>query len=102
MLANHLVSIGGTRATSDVDSTFLQPFLSYVTQTRTTCALNTESTYDGENNKWTVPLNLTVKQLLKLGDQRMQFDIGPKLYVGPTSARDWGIRFTYTHLLPTG
>jgi hypothetical protein len=102
LLANHLVSIGGTRATSDVNSTFLQPFVSYTTGTHTTFALNTESTYDWENSKWTVPLNAKVAQLFKLAGQPMQVDIGPKLYVeGPTGAPDWGIRFTYTLLFPT-
>ena len=102
ILLNHLVSTGGTRSTEDVNATFLQPFLSFTTKTRTTFALNTESTYDWESSKWTVPLNLTVKQLLRLGGAPMQFELGPKLYVeGPTSAPDWGIRFTYTLLFPT-
>jgi hypothetical protein len=102
ILANHLVSVAGTDHTSNVNSTFLQPFLAYTTQTRTTFSLNTESTYDWQHTKWTVPLNATVKQLLRLGGQPMQFELGPKLYVeGPTGAPDWGIRFTYTLLFPT-
>jgi len=101
LLANHLVSIGGTRSTSNVNATFLQPFLSYTTKTYTTFAVNTESTYDWENSKWTVPLNASVAQLLKLGGQPMQFQIGPKVYVeGPTGAPDWGVRFAYTLLFP--
>ncbi len=101
LLANHLVSIGGTHSTSDVNATFLQPFLSYTTKTYTTFAVNTESTYDWENSKWTVPLNASVAQLLKLGGQPMQFQIGPKLYVeGPTGAPDWGVRFAYILLFP--
>lgn len=102
MLANHLVSTGGTDATEDVNATYLQPFLSFTSRTHTTVALNTESTYDWEDSKWTVPLNLMVSQLLKLGGQPMQFQLGPKLYVaGPTGAADWGIRFAYTLLFPT-
>ena len=102
MLMNHLVSFGGTHSTEDVNATYFQPFLSFTTKTYTTFALNTESTYDWEASKWTVPLNLMVSQLLKLGGQPMQFQLGPKLYVaGPTSASDWGIRFAYTLLFPT-
>jgi len=102
LLANHLVSVAGTDHTSNVNSTFLQPFLSYTTGTHTTVALNTESTYDWRHSKWTVPLNLTVKQLVRIAGQPMQFELGPKLYVeGPTGAADWGIRFTYTLLFPT-
>jgi hypothetical protein len=102
ILANHLVSVAGTDHTSNVNSTFLQPFLSYTTGTHTTFSLNTESTYDWQHTKWTVPLNATVAQLLRLGAQPMEFQIGPKLYVeGPTAAPDWGIRFAYTLLFPT-
>jgi len=101
MLANHLVSTGGTHSTSDVNATFLQPFVSYTTKMYTTFAVNTESTYDWENGQWTVPVNASVAQLLKLGGQPMQFQIGPKLYVeGPTGAPDWGIRFAYILLFP--
>jgi hypothetical protein len=101
LLANHLVSIGGTSSTSDVNATFLQPFVSFTTKKYTTFAVNTESTYDWENSKWTVPINVSVAQLLKLGGHPMQFQIGPKVYVeGPTGAPDWGVRFAYTLLFP--
>jgi hypothetical protein len=102
MLNYHLVSFGGTHSTEDVNQTYFQPFLSFTTKTYTTFSLNTESTYDWEAAKWTVPLNLLVAQLVRIGGQAMQFRIGPKLYVaGPTGAPDWGIRFEYTLLFPT-
>ncbi len=101
MLANYVVSIGGTSSTSDVNATFLQPFLAYTTRSSTTFGMNTESSYDWESSKWTVPLNLSVSQLVKLGGQAMQFQLGPKVYLeGPTGAPDWGIRFGYTLLFP--
>ena len=101
LLFNHLVSIGGTRSTSDVNATFLQPFLSYTTKTYTTFGVNTESTYDWENSKWTVPLNPFVSQLVKLGGQPVSFLLGPKWYAeGPTAAPDWGLRFAVTLLFP--
>lgn len=101
LLANHVVSMGGTHHTADVNATFLQPFLSYTTKTYTSFGVNTESTYDWENSKWTVPLNASVSQLLKLGGQPIQFALGPKLYVeGPTTAPDWGIRFAVALLFP--
>ena len=63
-------------------ATSLQPFVSYSTKTHTTFGLNTESAYDWEHSHWTVPINVTVSQLLKIG--------------GP----DWGLRFTVTFLFP--
>ncbi len=101
VLANHLVSIGGTRRTPDVNATFLQPFLSYTTGTYTTIGFNTESTYDWENSKWTIPLNPSVSQLVKIGGHPVSFLLGPKLYVeGPTGAPDWGLRFAVVLLFP--
>jgi hypothetical protein len=100
MLANHVWSFsGGSEA--DVNATFLQPFLSYTTKTYTTFGLNTESTYDWEDSQWTVPLNLTVAQLLKLGGQPVQFQAGGRVYAErPDGGPDWGLRFTVTLLFP--
>src|SRR5262245_57745974 len=101
LLANHLVSTGGTRSTSDVNATFLQPFLSYTTSTHTTFLINTESSYDWENSKWTIPINPGVSQVLKVAGQPLSLQLGPKIYVeGPTGAPDWGLRFTIVFLFP--
>ena len=45
------------------------------TPTKTTYGLSTESTYDWESEKWTVPVNFTVNQLLKFGDQIVQVGV---------------------------
>jgi hypothetical protein len=102
ILANHLVSVAGTDHAPNVNATFLQPFLSYTTATHTTFGVNTESTYDWSASKWTIPINPFVSQLLKVRGQPISLQLGPKLYVqGPTSAPDWGIRFTFVLLFPT-
>lgn len=101
ILANHIWSIGGTSATPDVNATFLQPFLSYTTRTHTTFGVQTESTYDWTNSKWTIPLIAPVSQLLKIGGLPISLQAGPKLYVeGPSNAPDWGIRFAFIFLFP--
>jgi hypothetical protein len=101
LLANHLWSIGGTSSTPDVNATFLQPFLSYTTSRYTTFGIVTESTYDWDATKWTVPLILSASQLVKIAGHPVQFLVAPKLYVeGPTGAPDWGLRFAFTLLFP--
>ena len=102
MLTNHLVSVAGEETRGDVNSTFLQPFLVYITKTRTTLGLNTESTYDWENELWTVPLNATVAQMLKAGSQLFQITAGARYWAespdnGP---EDWGFRAVLTLLFP--
>ncbi len=101
LLANHVESFAGAGSRADVSATFLQPFLSYTFKTYTTLGLNTESTYDWENKRWTVPLNATVAQLLKLGGQPIQFTLGGRSYVDrPAGGPDWGLRFVVTLLFP--
>jgi hypothetical protein len=100
-LVNHIWSVAGTSVRDDVNSTFLQPFLSYTTKKQTTFTLNTESTYDWEHSQWTVPINLMAAQLVKLGKTPVQFQIGGKYYAqGPSSAPEWGIRFSIILLFP--
>ena len=48
MLANHIWSFAGDDDRSDINSTFLQPFVSYTTKDAWTFTLNTESTYNWE------------------------------------------------------
>ena len=103
LLFNHIWSFAGDDQRNYVSSTFLQPFISYATKTKTTFTLNTESTYDWHNEQWTVPINLTVAQLIKIGKLPVQFTIGGKVYAeGPSGAPEWGIRFVVTPLFPTG
>jgi len=68
-LANHLWSVAGDDDRGDVNATFLQPFLSYTTPTAWTYTLNTESTYDWEGEEWSVPLNLLVTKVTRVGGQ---------------------------------
>jgi hypothetical protein len=101
MLFNHIWSFAGSSSRQDVSSTFLQPFVSYTTKTFTTFALNTETTYDWENEQWTVPLNLIASQLIKLGSLPLQLAIGGRYYAEKAeNGPEWGLRFVVTFLLP--
>jgi hypothetical protein len=100
-LVNHIWSFAGNDDRQDISSTFLQPFLSYTTKSHTTFGVNTESTYDWENELWTVPLNLMITQLIKLGTLPVSLQIGGRYYAEkPTGGPDWGLRFTATLVFP--
>jgi hypothetical protein len=103
LLFNHIWSYAGDDHRDYVSSTFLQPFVSYTTKTKTTFGANTESTYDWHNSQWTVPVNLFISQLVKIGKHPVSLSLGGKVYAnGPSGAPDWGIRFVVTPLFPTG
>jgi hypothetical protein len=102
-LVNHIWSVGGDSDRSDISSTFLQPFLSYTTKNHTTFAVNTESTYNWETEKWSVPIHLIVKQMVKVGEQRLQLEAGARYWADSpdaTGPKGWGARATVTFLFP--
>jgi hypothetical protein len=100
ILANHIWSYEGW-GPQNVNATFLQPFVSYTTKTVTTYGLNTESTYDWTHSQWTVPLNISVSQLVRIGKQPVQFSLGARYYAeGLSGGPDWGLRFAVTFLFP--
>jgi len=101
-LVNHVESFAGDDDRTDVSATFLQPFLSYITPTKTTIGLNLESTYDWEDSEWSVPINLTVNQLLKLGRLPVQVGGGIRYWAdSPDNGPEgWGARLQFTFLFP--
>jgi hypothetical protein len=100
-LANHLWDVAGEGSRDGVNATFLQPFVSYITPSRTTLTLNSESTYDWQEGEWNVPVNLIVSQLLKIGDQPVQIFAGARYYLDtPDGGPEWGLRCGVTFLFP--
>ena len=100
VLANQIWSYAGW-GPQNVNATFLQPFVGYTTKTFTTLTLNTESTYDWTAGQWTVPVNIMLQQLLKIGGQPIAFQLGYRYYAQrPLGGPDWGLRFNVTFLFP--
>ena len=100
VLAHHLWSVLGDDERPDVNSTYLQPFAAY-TLARTTLAVNTETTYDWEEDVWTVPINATINQLTTVSGVPVQITAGPRWYVaGPMGTADWGVRMGFSMLMP--
>ncbi|MBB2496520.1 transporter [Aquipseudomonas ullengensis] len=104
VLANHIWGLEGSPADDKdkVNQTFMQPFLSYTNATLTTFGVNSESTYNWQSREWSVPVNLTVTQLLKLGGQPLTVQAGPRYWLdSPTDGpQGWGFRVAVTFLFP--
>lgn len=101
LLANHLWSFAGDDDRESLNVTFLQPFMAYTFPTATTVTLNTESTYDWNDSQWTVPLNLMVSQLVRLGKLPVSVGVGGRWYAdSPDGGPEWGARMIFTVLLP--
>jgi hypothetical protein len=102
VLANHIWSVAGDANRADISATFVQPFATYTTKTATTFGLNTESTYDWKSSQWSVPINMSVFQMLRLGEQLVQVGGGVRYWAdAPASGPSgWGARIAFTLLFP--
>lgn len=101
MLANHIWSVGGSGST-DISTTFLQPFMSFTTPTAWSYTLQTETTYDWKGEQWTVPVNALVSKVTKVGGQLVQIGGGVRYWADTTTASPerWGLRLSVTLLFP--
>ncbi|MET0658054.1 MAG: transporter [Steroidobacteraceae bacterium] len=100
-LANQLWSVAGDDGRVDVNSLFMQPFLSKALGKGQTLTVNLESTYDWDGEQWTVPMNLTYSKVLKIGNQRLSIGGGGRAYLDkPDGGPEWGLRFFVTLLFP--
>jgi hypothetical protein len=101
ILANHQWSFAGDSNRTDVSATYVQPFLAFTTKTYTTFGINTESTYNWKASQWTVPINATVSQLVKISGRPVSFLLGYRYYAeAPSGGPDWGLRFQVTLIYP--
>jgi hypothetical protein len=101
VLAYQMFSVagGGIHA---IDTVTIQPSVSYIFPTDTTLTLSSDSVYDLRSAQYTCPLNVTVYQLVKFGDQPVSLGAGVRYYVArPDGAPQWGLRCSMTFLFPT-
>ncbi|WP_342315451.1 transporter [Lysobacter sp. FW306-1B-D06B] len=100
-LVNHIVDVAGGSDRADINSTFLQPFVSRGMGQGRTLGASFESTYDWEAEQWTVPLNVFYSKVSKIGNQRVSYQGGVRAYLDqPPGGPEWGLRFTFTLLFP--
>ena len=102
MLGSHIWSYAGDSDRQDVNSSLLQPFLSYTTPKAWTFSLQTESTYDWEGGGWQIPVRGTFSKLTRFGTQLVSLGGGVHYWLEstPTGPEGWGLRFTATLLFP--
>ncbi|MEQ9811635.1 MAG: transporter [Azospirillaceae bacterium] len=103
-LVNHLWSLSDDDQGNAMSVSYLQPFISYTTSDAWTFGLNAESTYDWRAEQWSVPINLTVSKLVRIGGLPVSIGGGLRYWAeapdgGPD---DIGFRVVLTALFPRG
>ena len=100
VLTYQIFSVAGG-GTHSIDTVTIQPSLSYILPTGTTLTLSSDSNYDWRSAQYTFPLNATVYQLVKIGDEPINLGAGVRYYVArPDGAAQWGLRCSVTFLFP--
>lgn len=102
-LSHYLVDVAGDDDRADIEQAFLQPFLAYtIEKTKTTFALQAESSHDLEANETGTVAIFHLGQMFKLGSQIMQGRIGFRSWVDETDNSPEGTTFTarLTFLFP--
>ncbi|WP_333834986.1 transporter [Rubrimonas sp.] len=101
-LANHLWSFAGDDSRTDVNASFVQPFVAHSWPTATTLTLNMEMTYDWRENQASPAVNLVASQILPIGAQLIQIGVGARYWLdGPDGGPEgFGARSQLTFLFP--
>jgi hypothetical protein len=101
VLTNHIWSFAGKDEREDVNSTFLQPFLTKGIGKGRTLFINSESSYNWRTSDWNVPFNAGVTQIVKLGTQLVNLRGAVRYYAEtPDEGPEWGLRFEFALLFP--
>ena len=100
-LANHLWSFA-KEDNNEINASFVQPFVSYITPKKLTYYVNTESTYNWEARSWAVPINVGANQLMKFGNQIMQVGGGLRYWAESSEfgPQGWALRVNVIFVFP--
>jgi hypothetical protein len=100
-LTGHAWSFAGNQSRPKVNTTFLQPQVSYTTEKETSFGVSSQSSYDWVGGEWTVPLEFSVSQLVNIGKQSVSLGVAWRTYVTrPKDGPSWGLGFTVTFAFP--
>jgi hypothetical protein len=106
MLFNHLWSFANTGDVdrSDVNQSFIQPFLAYGTKGGVTFTLQSESTANweaGDGEEWTIPINFLLSKVTTFGPFPFSVAAGAGYYAeSPAGGPEWKLRTAFTLILP--
>jgi hypothetical protein len=106
VLAYHLMSFAGDRAQGSVNQTYIEPEVSYSSESGWYADCDPAITYDwtvDAANAWIIPMGGDVGKAFKIRSQDVGLQIGSYYLIErPEGAPQWIIRVQLTLLFPTG
>jgi hypothetical protein len=102
-LASHTWDIESDPDT-EINSTFLQPFVAFNAGDGWTLSANTEATYDWVTDEWSVPVNALVSKLVPVGNFPVSWQAGVGYWAeGPEAGPEgWRFRLQAQIVFPRG
>ena len=104
VLANQVWGFAGpvSYGAQPVNQIYMQPFIAYTTSTAWTFSVNSESQYDWNTQKWTMPFNAMVSKLVRFNKQPVSFQVGVRYFAASPEAgpKGFGARASITFLFP--
>jgi len=92
-LANHVWSVAGDSARSDISNTFLQPFVAYTWPSAWTVSAQSESTYNWKTEQWSVPVTFAVSKLVRIGKLPVSLQAGAGYWLDAPDSGPEGMRY---------
>jgi hypothetical protein len=80
ILTNHIWSFAGDADRSEVNNTFLQPFIAYAASGGWTYTVNSQSNYDWIARQWSIPILFQISKLTEMGHQPISLAAGIKYW----------------------
>jgi hypothetical protein len=101
-LANHVWSFAGDSDRPDINNTFMQPFMAYTWPSAWTLSLQSESSYNWEMEKWSIPVNTAISKLVHFGrlPVSLQAGAGYWLETPESGPEEWRFRLQANFVLP--
>jgi len=101
-LGNHIWSFAGASERADIDNTFIQPFVAYTWPSAWTVSVQSESAYNWEGKEWSVPINVAVSKMVRLGKLpvSIQAGVGHWVTTPEAAANGWRFRLQANFVLP--
>ncbi|BCS34052.1 hypothetical protein TBR22_A32810 [Luteitalea sp. TBR-22] len=102
MLANQIWSTSGAADRSDINTTYLQPFVNYNLGNGVAVGVSAEATanWKADGDTWSSPLLFSLSKVTLLGKRPVNFSMAAGPTFGPDAGPDWRFRFAAVLLFP--
>jgi hypothetical protein len=98
-LVNYIVDINSD---TPIETSLLQPFVSYRTSSAVTFSVNSEATFDGTSDEWAIPVKFSVSKLMRFGKLPVSLGAGIRYWLDspPGGLEGFGFVASMNIILP--